>query len=133
MLAHALYAQGRLDEAEALALTAARLAAQNDIEVETQCRSLRAKVLARRGEFDEAVQLAKEAVDLLPRTEAPVWRSEALLDAAEVVLAAGHPDRAREALEEAFALAELKQMRAPAARIHARLRDLRVESSRLVS
>ena len=133
MLAHALYAQGRIDEAEALALEAEALAAQDDIEVEALCRSVRAKVAAQRGAFAEAVRLATEAVELLPGQEAPLMRAEALLDQAEVLLAAGDHDAARDALEEARDLAVLKEMAIPRARIEARLDELSREPTQPVA
>jgi class 3 adenylate cyclase/tetratricopeptide (TPR) repeat protein len=124
MLAHALQAQGRIDEAEALALEAEKLAAQDDIEVETLCRSVLAKIAAERRAFEDAVRMATEAVELLPGTEAPLMRVDALLDLAEVLEASGNQDGARDALEEARDLAELKEMAVPAARIEARLDGL---------
>jgi class 3 adenylate cyclase/tetratricopeptide (TPR) repeat protein len=133
MLAHALYAQGRIDEAEALALEAEALAAQDDIEVEALCRSVRAKVAAQRGAFTEAVRLATEAVELLPGKEAPLMRAEALFDQAEVLLAAGDRDAARAALEEARDLSELKEMAVPRARIEARLDGLSREPTQPVA
>jgi ATP/maltotriose-dependent transcriptional regulator MalT len=133
MLAHALYAQGRIDEAEALALEAERLAARDDIEVEALCRSLRAKVAARRGAFGEAVRLATEAVERLPGNEAPLMRAEALLDHAEVLLAASNHDAARDALEEALDLSELKEMAIPRERIEARLDELSREPTQPVA
>jgi ATP/maltotriose-dependent transcriptional regulator MalT len=133
MLAHALYAQGRIDEAEALAVEAEALAAQDDIEVDALCRSVRAKVAAQRGAFAEAVRLATEAVELLPGQEAPLMRAEALLDQAEVLLAAGDRDAARDALEEARDLAELKEMAIPRARIEARLDELSREPTQPVA
>jgi predicted ATPase/class 3 adenylate cyclase len=132
MLAQALYAQGRLEEAEALALEAESLAAQDDIEVETLCRSVRAKVAAQRGAFGEAVRLATEAVELLPGMEAPLMRAEALLDLADVLLAAGNRESARDALEEARDLSELKEMAVPRARIEARLDELSREPTQPV-
>ncbi len=133
MLAHALYAQGRIDEAEALALETEALAAQDDIEVEALCRSVRAKVAAQRGAFAEAVRLATEAVELLPGREAPVMRAEALLDQAEVLVAAGDHDAARDALEEARDLSELKEMAVPRARVEARLDELSREPTQPVA
>jgi len=123
MLAQALYAQGRLDEAEAFALDAQQLA-EDDIEVDSVCRSIRGKILARRGEFVEAVRLAEEAVALIPGAEAPLIRTEALIDAAEVLALAGDTARARLALEEARDLAELKEMAVPLARVDALLDGL---------
>jgi tetratricopeptide (TPR) repeat protein len=133
MLAHALFAQGRIGEAEALALETESLAAQDDIEVETLCRSVRGKVAARRGEFGDALRLARDAVELLPGREAPLMRADALLDLAEVLVAAGDRDAARSALEEARHLAALKEMSVPAGRIEARLDGLSREPTQSVA
>jgi class 3 adenylate cyclase/tetratricopeptide (TPR) repeat protein len=133
MLAHALQAQGRTDEAEALALEAEKLAAQDDVEVETLCRSVLAKIAAERASFDDAVRLGTEAVELLPEVEAPLMRVDALLDLAEVLTASGNRDAAREALEEARDLAALKQMAVPAGRIAARLDGLSREPTQPVA
>jgi class 3 adenylate cyclase/tetratricopeptide (TPR) repeat protein len=132
MLAHALHAQGRSEEAEALAREAETLAAQDDIEVETLCRSVLAKVEAERGAFDEAVRLAAQAVELLPGLEAPVMRADALVDLAYVLSAAGKRQAAREALEEARDLAQLKEMAVPAELIKVRLDGLSREPTQPV-
>ncbi|MDX6490691.1 MAG: hypothetical protein QOD43_936, partial [Gaiellaceae bacterium] len=124
MLAQALYAQGRIDDAETLALEVHSLAANDDIEVDSLCRSIRAKALARRGEFVEAVGLAETAVALLPGVEAPLMRTEALIDLAEVLEAAGDIRRARQALEEARDLSSLKEMAVPLERVSALLDGL---------
>jgi class 3 adenylate cyclase/tetratricopeptide (TPR) repeat protein len=132
MLAEALFAQGRTDEAEAVALEAEQLAADDDIEVETICRSIRGRALARRGMFDEAVRLATEAFELLPGAEAPLMGTGALIHLAEVLLASGDAIGARRALEEARGLAELKAMTVSAARIEARIDDLSQEPTQPV-
>jgi class 3 adenylate cyclase/tetratricopeptide (TPR) repeat protein len=124
MLAHVLHAQGRIDEADVLAREAEKLAAQDDIEAQTQFHSVLAKIAAARGAVAEAVRLATHAVELLPGAEAPVMRSEALLDLADVLVAAGDREAAREALEEARDLADLKEMAVPTARIKDRLDGL---------
>jgi ATP/maltotriose-dependent transcriptional regulator MalT len=124
MLAQALLAQGRTAEAEALAVEVHALAASDDIEVDSICRSVRAKALAGRGEFVEAVRLAEEAAAVIPRAEAPLMRMEALVDLAEVLVASGDRTRARQALEEARELCELKEMAAPLARVEALLDGL---------
>jgi ATP/maltotriose-dependent transcriptional regulator MalT len=90
-------------------------------------------VAAQRGAFAEAVRLATEAVELLPRQEAPLMRAEALLDQAEVLLAAGDYDGARDALEEARDLAVLKEMAIPRARIETRLDELSREPTQPVA
>jgi class 3 adenylate cyclase/tetratricopeptide (TPR) repeat protein len=117
MLAQALYEQGRVDEAETFAIEAQRLAAGDDIEVDCLCRSVLGKVLAYRGEFAEAVRLAEGAVSRIPGVEAPLMRTDALIDLAEVLSAAGNTDRARAALEQARDLAVLKEMAVPLKRV----------------
>jgi predicted ATPase/class 3 adenylate cyclase len=117
MLAQALCEQGRIDEAETYAVESQRLAAGDDIEVDCLCRSVRAKVHAKRGEFAEAVELAEGAVSRIPEVEAPLMRTDALIDLAEVLSAAGNTDGATAALEEARDLAALKEMAVPLARI----------------
>jgi class 3 adenylate cyclase/tetratricopeptide (TPR) repeat protein len=118
MLARALYAGGSFEEAERIALESEGLAAEGDVDVESICRSVRARVLAGRGDFVEASRLAEEAVQLLPAgIEAPLPRGEALIDLAEVYTAAGDTVRAGSALDEARELAEIKAMRVLLARV----------------
>lgn len=135
VLAQALYAQGRHDEAETFIRESQQLATEDDVEVASLCRSTYAKVLAHRGEFVEAVRLADEAVKLIPTFEAPLMGAEALIDLAEVYAAAGDTRGARNALEEARKLAEIKEMGVPLARIDTLLDGLsRVHGpARLVS
>ena len=122
LLAQALYAQGRLDDAEALAHEARRLGADGDIEVDSLCCSVLAKIGARRGAFVDAVRMAEEAVRLIPGNEAPLMRTDALVDLAEVYATAGDVVRAQRALDDARSAAEIKEMTAPLTRIAA-LRD----------
>jgi class 3 adenylate cyclase/tetratricopeptide (TPR) repeat protein len=133
MLSHALFAQGRIDEAEVLALEAEALAANDDIEVEALCRSVRARILACRGEFVEAERLAREAVELIPPLEAPLMRTEALLDLAEVLLAGDQGGAADVALQEARVLAMRKEMTVPASRVETLLQGLEVREAEPVS
>jgi len=121
LLAHALFDLGRVDEAEAVALEAQELAAEADVEVETLVYSLRAKVLAARGDRIEAVRLADAAVAAVP-FEAPLMRTDLLVDQARVLLTVDDFDRAHAVLDEAQRLAELKAMAVPLARIRS-LRD----------
>ena len=64
MLAEALYADGRLDEAQAWASRADELGASEDPVTQLRSRAVRARVLARSGEHAEAERLAREAVAL---------------------------------------------------------------------
>jgi predicted ATPase/class 3 adenylate cyclase len=124
MLSRALYAGGSPEEAERIALESEALAAEGDVDVESVCRSTRARVLAARGDLMEAMRLAEEAVGLVPSAEGPLIRAEALVELAEVYAAAGDLGRARTALEEARELAEIKEMRVPLAHVEAMLDGL---------
>jgi len=119
LLAQVLVMRGATEEAETFARTAEELAAQDDVELQALLRLLQAQVLAQQGSTTEAVAIAQEGVEILPATEAPVIRVEALLDLARLFGAAGNPDGALGALEEAAELCRLKQMRVPAARVEA--------------
>jgi class 3 adenylate cyclase/tetratricopeptide (TPR) repeat protein len=124
MLAQALYMQDRWQEAGDLATAAGKLAAEDDVEPQALWRSVRSKVLARGGEFDEALSLGREADALLASTDAVLVRAEALLDLGEVLRLAHRSDEARSVLEQAQELCWLKQMVAPADRVEALIESL---------
>jgi class 3 adenylate cyclase/tetratricopeptide (TPR) repeat protein len=109
LLAQVLCAQARYDEANAMCMITASVAAEDDAQSQALWRSVRGKVLAHRnGSRDHAVELAREAVEILRRTDAIVWQADALVDLAETLSAAGDEAEARAALDEAAALYELK-------------------------
>jgi DNA-binding SARP family transcriptional activator/class 3 adenylate cyclase len=108
-LAQAVYAQGRFDEALVLAGVAEQLAAEDDVISQVFWRSVRAKVVARRGEDAEALELATHAVALIRTTDSPVTLARTLVDLAEVHSLAGRVDEAGEALREAVDLLESKE------------------------
>ena len=108
MLAQALYAQGRDEEALRLTETSEASAAAEDLHTQVQWRAARAKVLARAGRTEEAEALAREAVELGGRTDFLVMRGNAALDLAEVLLLAGRADESVAAAREALALYERK-------------------------
>ena len=110
-LVDAVLAQGR-DE-EALLLTerwrADRLTVPEDTDAQSQWRRVRAKVLARKGELDEAVRLGREAVAIAAGTADILdLRAEALADLGEVLRLADRPEESRAALEEAARLYDQK-------------------------
>ena len=108
-LARAVYAQGRLDEADELTRLAEQYSAPDDVTSQALWRSVRAKVLARRSEPDGALPLAREAVAMLRTTDALVWQGNALADEAEVLrLLDGDPATIRARLDEALELFERK-------------------------
>src|SRR5205085_1905258 len=109
LLAQALCAQGRYEEANTMCMITASAAAEDDAQSQALWRSVRGKVLARRnGSADHAVELAREAVEVLRQTDAIVWQADALVDLAETLAATGDEAEAGRALEEAARLYELK-------------------------
>ncbi|HZQ89597.1 MAG TPA: adenylate/guanylate cyclase domain-containing protein [Gaiellaceae bacterium] len=122
--AQALFDLGRHDEAEAATRTADELGTPDDVETQAVWRSVRAKVLARRGEGGEALALAEQAVALLRETDAPVMQADALLDLADVLAVAGRTEEAVAAAVEARLRYGLKGDLVGAARAEACLDEL---------
>ena len=120
-LAQALYALGRLDEADAWAGRAAELGSSDDAITQMLWRQVRAKVLARRGEPGEAERLAREAVAIGGETHLTESIGDAHADLAEVLELAGRAADARAELEAALALYERKGHVLSANRMRARL------------
>jgi hypothetical protein len=123
MLAEAMFRQGRDAEAEALSTEAREIAAADDVYSQFLWRAVRAKLLARRGAFEEADALAAEAVRLTSETDNADDHGVALMDLAEVRRLAGRPDEARAALEEAAAAFDAKGNVVSAERARARIAE----------
>ena len=124
MLAHALAAGGRLDEAERRAALAAELTQTGDLYSEVLWRTARAQVLSARGGHDEATSLAHEAVERAGASDWLLLRAHALSDLADVHERAGRPSGAADAVTAALALHVQKGDVACAARCRARLARL---------
>ena len=77
--------QGRLREADALTREVEAAASADDVPSQIAWRSVRARVLAARGEHADAEVLAREAVRLAARTDDLRGHAEALLDLAAVL------------------------------------------------
>jgi predicted ATPase/class 3 adenylate cyclase len=107
-LARAVYARGGHDEAGELSRIAEELAAEEDVVSQALWRSVRARVLARRGEHESARALAEEAVELVRPTGELVLHADMLLTLAEVLEASAEAAAARRALGEALELFERK-------------------------
>ena len=86
--------QGRHDEAEGLMPTYEETAASNDPWLRVARCCWRARTLARQGKIEKAVQLVREAVALAPPPDLVLDRCAVLMDAAEILSLAGHPDHA---------------------------------------
>ncbi|HKR99611.1 MAG TPA: hypothetical protein VJU79_08865, partial [Candidatus Dormibacteraeota bacterium] len=108
VLADVLYAQDRDDEALRLTEEAQHLTLDGDVDAEVSWRRVHAKLLARAGDIDSAVRLAKEAVDFATPTEYLTLTGDAYRDLAVVLRAAGHTDDADSALRLALAFFERK-------------------------
>lgn len=106
--AEALYRLGRDDEAWQLTEKAEKAGAADDVLTQMQIRQMRGKLLARRGELDEAERLAREAVALGEPTDALEAKANSLCDLAVVLAAAGKRDEALGALAQARAFYEQK-------------------------
>jgi class 3 adenylate cyclase/tetratricopeptide (TPR) repeat protein len=108
LLAQAVYAQGRYEEALELSMGAREIGSEDDVDAQTLWRCACAKALARQGSVAEAEGLARAAVELVRETDALVMRADALADLAEVLALAGRADEAAATLDEAVALYERK-------------------------
>jgi tetratricopeptide (TPR) repeat protein len=84
ILAEALWRQGRHDDALEATEASERLTPPDDLTTQVQWRGPRAKVLAARGDREEAERLVREAVELAERTDFLNLRGDALANLAEV-------------------------------------------------
>src|SRR5712691_7322422 len=103
-LAQTLCALGRFDEAEEWSRKSEQLGASDDVVTQMIWRQTRAKVLARRGQFDRAQQLARQAVAYAEKTDALGAHGNALLDLAEVLELAGRREEPAAEVEKALSL-----------------------------
>ena len=90
LLAHALYVEGRYEEAETFSRVSETWGGE-DAEDQALWRRARAKVYARWGRKEEAQALVWDAVKLVDSTDSPVLQANTLLDLAEVLMLCGHP------------------------------------------
>jgi class 3 adenylate cyclase/tetratricopeptide (TPR) repeat protein len=118
LLARIVYELGRYDEAMNFADEADEVSALDDMEPQIWLRGVRAKVLARRGRFDEAEGEARENARVAEETDWPGYTGTAWTDLAEVLHLAGRLDdaaaaarRAEEFFEEKGDLVSLDRIR----------------------
>jgi tetratricopeptide (TPR) repeat protein len=121
MLAQALYAQGRYDEAEAHCEVSEASAPHEDFATHVMWRGVRAKLLARAGAHAAALALAHEGLSLIERTDLLTHHGDALLDLADVLRIAERGDEANAAAHEALGLYERKGNLVSAGRARSRL------------
>ena len=107
-LAEALYRLARFDEASAWTDVAERHSAADDVDARVLWMPVRAKVLARLGQLEEALELAASAVKLAETTDALNQHAKACRDLGEVFTRAGRTDDGRAAFADALELYEAK-------------------------
>jgi hypothetical protein len=90
---------------------------------------VRAKLLARRGDVEEAERLAREATERAARTDLLDDRAQALADLAEVLRLGGRPEESATVLEEAIHFHEQKGNVAAAERLRAVIAEPPLEIS----
>jgi tetratricopeptide (TPR) repeat protein len=128
LLADALERLGRVDEAEAVLRECEAIAQEEDFDPQARIRSVRARLLARRGNLAQAESLAREAVAIMAPTDYLDYKGHAYFALADVLTTAGRRDEAAQALTEAAALFEQKGDVVSSARAHAQLDALRTQA-----
>jgi class 3 adenylate cyclase/tetratricopeptide (TPR) repeat protein len=108
ILAEALYQQDRDDDAEEFLRLSEETAGSEDAYSQGLLRSIRAKLLARGGSADVAIQTARDAVAILERTDFLFLKGFALLSLGEVLLGAGRSDEATQVLTDAARVCQQK-------------------------
>jgi class 3 adenylate cyclase/tetratricopeptide (TPR) repeat protein len=124
LLALVLYDLGRRAEAAEYMEISRNTGASDDVANEVLWRRAAAKLCARRGDAEDALRLAGEAVALMETTDAINEHGDALVDLAEVLCLLGRADDAVEPLQRALALYERKENLVSATGVRARLADL---------
>jgi class 3 adenylate cyclase len=124
MLAQAIFAQDRLEEASHFCRVSREAAAPEDLWSQVDGRGAYAKIVARRGRGAEAEGLAREAVELAASTDFLTLRGDAFLDLASVLEVGGQAPEAVAALSAGLELYERKGNLVSAERAKARLEQV---------
>jgi tetratricopeptide (TPR) repeat protein len=123
-LAVAMYALGDYAEAERAVNECREAARPNDVYSQIMWRSILAKLLARKGRFEEARRLADEAVRFAADSDFLLGHADALADLSEVLELRGDLEGAAAAVRDAIDYYELKGNLLVAEWAHARLAEL---------
>ncbi len=110
---------GRADEAEALTVMVEETAAPDDYAPLAMWRTVRGRVLERRGDVERAEALIREALEILAATDDIDAQAGAYSELADVLVRAGRPEAAIEAGREALARYEAKGETVLAAKVRA--------------
>jgi class 3 adenylate cyclase/tetratricopeptide (TPR) repeat protein len=128
MLGRSLCALGLFEEAEQQARLSRDVGEEHDIATQAHWRQVQALVDSQRGRHVEAEALAREAVDLIDRTDALNFQAAVLCDLAEVLRNAGRADEAAAAFEDALERYDRKRNRTASDQVRDRLASLRGEA-----
>ena len=123
-LAQAIAAQGRHAEAERFIAVSRETAGGEDLSAQMSWQGLLAEILAARGRFGKAEELARGAVAVATRTDFLSQHGDALLELADVLAGAGRAPEAVAAVREALSLYDRKGNLVAAARAHQRMERL---------
>jgi tetratricopeptide (TPR) repeat protein len=124
LLASALCDLGRFEEAEANAHRSRELSADDDFASQAAWRTAQARVLSHRGEHDEALRLADEALAINESTDYLTWQGESDEVRGMVLAAAARTDEALEAYGRAIERLERKGVVPAVERVRARIAEL---------
>jgi class 3 adenylate cyclase/tetratricopeptide (TPR) repeat protein len=124
LLGRVLCALGHTEEAEEMARKGRELGDPEDVWTQALWRQAQALVHSARREHEDAIRLAREAVDWFSRTDSLLRQGDAQCDLAEVLEAAGRRDEAARAWREALDRYERKQVVPLAARVRERIAAL---------
>jgi class 3 adenylate cyclase len=108
MLAETVYLQERYEEAEDLSHRSEDLGDPDDVATQAYWRSVRAKVLARKGDVEAAEELGREAVQIVDRSDFCI-RGDIYADLAETLRLLGRPSDAISAARGALRVYEEKR------------------------
>jgi len=123
-LAFSLQLQRRYDEADVFVRFSEETAAADDLTSQFLWRQFRARMLSVEGAHEEAIGLARRAVELTDETEETESQGNARLDLAHVLARAGRTDEARDTYEEALRRFEDKGIVVLAADVRERIAAL---------
>ena len=123
LLARAVFAQGRPEEAAELAAEAGRLTAPQDVLTQALWRGARAQALAHAGRHDEAWRSRARPSPRSSRRTCSSHRGDAMLDLAAVLSTCGQREESEQAVRSAVALYARKGNAVAAARAQQLLSD----------
>jgi Flp pilus assembly protein TadD len=124
ILARVVFLQGRIDEAERLVERSRQLTAEDDVATQNAWRLASALVHSSHGAHDEAIRLAREAIEIMEATDYLAWNALSHETLGEVLANAGRTDEARAEFHEALTRYTDKGVRPSVERVESHLAAL---------